>query len=451
MPELITVVREQTAATRQLLRQIELRQSPSAHYDLLLDFLKNLCGCVDSEVEGVSNLLRSTSDPEAAVEILQELLVFSSHALREIHYYCECFDHAEQLTIPNSMMQLLNKLARDIAQEKPFILRGTLQFNYIYNPLGRQLNRLAGSIFETAPTIDDNFATFSFPLANSGNILANCALLHEFGHLVVDSLGLIQQLDRCLLPETQAKIMDIVREHAQLGLGTQADFEIMERINNTNRILENWIHESLADIIGLHLLGPAHLFTFIYWIQPLHSHQMDDPEHPCDLYRLKLMLDGMGNLGWQDILRQETPSAWERAQKICGLQRQEGDYRYDAAADCLSLLRWTIFDVAENACGGATYQPTTFASCKENIIALLEHGIPPAEMLDSKSGTFHQFDAISILNAGWFFYEKGSPTWEERFGHLDLVKRGEFLNRLLTKAMEVSFVKEASLIMDNKG
>ena len=219
MPELITIVYEQTAATKQLLQQIELRQSPSAHYDLLLDFLKNLRSRVGSEVETVSNLLRRTSHPEAAVELaIQNLLALFSHVLKEIHYYCECFDHAERLAIPNSMMQLLNKFARDIVQAKPFILRGTLQFNYMYNPIGRQLNRLAGDIPESIATIDDNFATFSFPLANSQNILANCALLHEFGHLLVDSLGLIQQLGGRLLPETRTRIMGIVREHAQAGI-----------------------------------------------------------------------------------------------------------------------------------------------------------------------------------------------------------------------------------------
>jgi len=446
MPELITIVYEQTAATKQLLQQIELRQSPSAHYNILLDFLNNLCSRVDSEVDAVSHLLRSTSPPEAAVELaLQELLVLSSHVLREIHYYCECFDHAERLAIPNSMMQLLNKLAKDIVQEKPFILRGTLQFNYMYNPIGRQLNRLAGSISESIATIDDNFAIFSFPLANSGNILANCALLHEFGHLVVDSLELVQQLGRRLPPETQIRLKDIIQEHAQAGI--QADLDIMERVISTNGILEHWIHESLADMIGLHLLGPAYLFIFIHWIQPLQSHQTDDDEHPCDSYRLKLIFDGAENLGWQDLIRQETPAVWERAQRISRLERQEGDYRHDAAAECLSILRQTIFDVAENACGGATYQPTTFTACKENINALLEHGIPPAEILDSESGRFRQFDAISILNAGWLFYERGFPTWEGRFNHFDLIKRGEFLNRLLTKAIEVSFVKEASLIM----
>lgn len=446
MPELITIVREQKAATKQLLQQIELRQSPSAHYDLLLEFLKSLCGRVDSEIEVVSNLLRSNPPPEAAIELAsQELLVFFSHVLREIHYYCECFDHAERLTIPNSMMQILNKFARDIIQANPFVLRGTLQFNYMYNPIGRQLNRLVGSIPESTATIDDNFAIFSFPLANSRNIFANCALLHEFGHLVVDSLGLIQQLGSRLLPETQEKIEDIVKKHAQID--KQADFDIMERISSTNKILENWIHESLADMIGLHLLGPAYLFTFIYWIQLFQSHQVDDPEHPCNSNRLKLMLDGAGNLGWQDLLRQETPSVWERARRTCQLQRQEGDYQYDAATECLAVLGQTIFDVVRDVCSTATYQVATFASCKKDIVDLLEHGIPPAEILDSTSGRFHQFDAISILNAGWLFYEKGTPTWEDRFAQLDPIKRGELLNRLLTKAIEVSFVKDASLAM----
>ena len=447
MPELTIIVREQTAATRKLLQQIELRQSPSDDYDTLLNFLLGLCDQVDSEVEAVSNLL--VSHPRVEVEqALQQLLVFCSHVLREVHYYCENFDHADRLVIPNPTMQLLGKLARDIRPNRPFILRGTLQFNYMYNPIGRQLNRLARSISEEVSPIDENFCTLSLPLANSQNILANCILFHEFGHLIVDSLGLIQEVGKGLLLATRTKIMHIIQEHAQVGL--QADFDIMERVSNTNEILENWIHESLADMIGLHLLGPAHLSSFLYWIRPFHSHEADDPEHPSDSYRLRLMIDGVESLGWKDFLAQETPAVWETVQRICRVGRQEGDYRYDAAAESLPLLRQSILEIARNACGAATYRPEALVSTKDSMLALLERGIPPAEMLDSGGEVFRQFDTVSILNAGWLFYEKDFPTWRERFSHLNMIERGEFLSRLLTKAIEISFVKEASSVLDQR-
>ena len=115
-------------------------------------------------------------------------------------------------------------------------------------------------------------------------------------------------------------------------------------------------------------------------------------------------------------------------------------------SQCLTLLEQTVLDVVSDVCAEHMYKPETFESHKDNLLALLRRGIPPAERLDSNSETFRPFDVISILNAGWLFYEKELLTWEQweqQFAHLDLLTRIEFLNRLLAKAMEVSFVKDA--------
>lgn len=450
MPELTTIVREQEAAVRQLLEQIELRQPSSAHYGSFWGFLNALCDRVGNEVEAVSRLSANTSSAETElVRAQQQLLLFCSHVLRELHSYCESFDHADLLVIPTPMMQLLNKFTRAIGGGKPFVLRGTTYFNYMYNPIGKKLNRLASSLSEDAPTLDENFSIVSFPLANSRNILANCALIHELGHLLVDSLDLIQRLTTDLPPQAKADVEIIVQRHAQIS--PQADFGLVDRISDINEVLGNWIHESLADVIGLHLLGPAHLFSFMYWIQSLGSHNTDDHEHPCNSYRLALMMNEVENLGWQDLFRQETPDVWDNALRIAGLGREVGELRFNAAAECLPVLQQPILNLAQGVCREATYRPETLMPAKGDMLALLKRGIPPAEMLHPKGQKSRQFDAVSILNTGWLFYEKGFPTWGERFSHLNAIKYGELLSRLLTKAIEISFVMEISSRIDPEG
>jgi len=337
MLELDQIVHEQAVAIKRLLAQVELRQSPSAYYDRLLRFLIDLCDRTEVEIRAVSELARRHGNgPDGRIQqASQQLVIFCSHVLREIHYYCESFDYAEQPTIPTAMMQLIKKMGNQIAHQKPFILRGAFQFNYMYNPIGKYLNSLASRISENADLLDDAFATFSFPMANNQNILANCALVHEFGHLVVDAARLLEKLSQDLPHEIRTSVTQIVDQHARAG--NQLDFGVMQRTERANEVLVSWIHESLADLIGLHLLGPAHLFTFLYCIQPYGKHEADDEEHPCDSYRVKMMLDGLKGLDWQDVIRSEAPRAWEIAQSIRQMRREAGEYRYDAAAECMPI------------------------------------------------------------------------------------------------------------------
>jgi len=326
--------------------------------------------------------------------------------------------------------------------KRPSSYGGVSQFNYIYDPVGRRLNRLASGVSESVSPIDENFAVFSFPLANRANILDNCNLIHEFGHLIVDSSRLVNRLVDRIARRDRSRIVEIVRRRAQPS--EQADFELIRREDEANQVLANWLHESLADMVGLHALGPAHLFAFLHWIQPSQSHQEDDVEHPCNSYRIRVMLDGVRKLGWEKLLSREAPAAWDTAAKISQQPRRPGDYRHNAAAECMALLEALVFDVAADECAKVAYKPEALECSLEMLLSLLKRGVPPAEYLDSQNKQFNAFDAVTILNAGWLFYEKDFPTWRERFPNLGLVEKREFLDRLLTKAVEISFVKEAA-------
>jgi len=108
-----------------------------------------------------------------------------------------------------------------------------------------------------------------------------------------------------------------------------------------------------------------------------------------------------------------------------------------------------LFDSARTICKNATYSKGLFVSGYQHMLELLKRGIPPLEVLDNS--VFRQFDAVSILNSGWLFYAKDFPSWRERISYVDSTDQLDFLNRLLTKAIELSFVQEASSIVGDGG
>ena len=438
MPELMGIVLEQGAATRQLLHEIEIQRPTSRYNRDLLVFLGNLCEILNKEIAKASAQVVADSASQAA---LRRLVIMCSSALCEVHRLCQYFDHTDNLSVCVPMMQLLNKLGKDISQGKPFILRGDFEYTYSYYPLGRDLHRLAKSISSEAVPISEHFACFAFPIAKKGYTLPNCALVHELGHLIVDANDLIGVAVN-KKPDLSGKIDDILKSRA--AAGDQLDFDIIKRTNQASRVLENWMHEVLADLIGMHLLGPAHLFAFMHFIGHIGVYQRDDPEHPCSAYRMKLMLKAARVLGWESTL-QETPMAWQEAQRIAQLPRESGNFRFDAADQCLPIIEPALFELAGETCRSATYKPKVFASEKDQMLSLLSHGIPPVEVLVSRQGKrkFRVSAPVTILNVGWFCYESSFPGWDQKFPKLTTIERGQVLDRLIIKAMEISFVKSA--------
>lgn len=448
MLKLATTVHEEATSTKKLLAEIELRQASSQYYDILLAFLKNLCNEVIELTSSILDYMKNKPKPNPEhEESLINWLVLGSFVVRQINTYCDSFEHAEVLSVPSVMMQLLNRLFRKVAKHKEFMVRGATEFNYTYQPIGKSLNKLA-SYFPSRKIIEleDSFAILKFPLVYGKNVMVNCNLIHELGHLIVDSKDLTSEFNNSLSVGKKRQITDIIEEEALLP-GKQVDFGFATRKKEANRILENWIHETMADYIGVILLGPCTLFAFMRLIEPLVSHQKDDEEHPCNSLRVKMMLEILEVLKWDKVISQECPEILKRAQDISGLDRETNQKNeYNAAARCLPIIKEEIFKTVRKHCEEFDYKPETFSQVKNSVYGLLERGIPPAEKMGNGTtiNKFVNIDAMSILNSGWFFYENGYPSWEERFNKFEAAERADFLNRLMAKAIEITFVNEAA-------
>jgi len=262
------------------------------------------------------------------------------------------------------------------------------------------------------------------------------------GHLIVDGEKLTVKLESSLPPELKKTVADTIERHARNG--KQLNFYFVQRKDKMNQILNHWIHETLADFVAILLIGPCSLFSFMKLIEPLGAHDRDDDEHPCTSIRIKMMLAILQKLKWDDVINKECPHVWKRAIEIASRGRHS-DPEYNAAAECLPLIEDYIYNVALALCNRYVYAPNKFIAVKEDIYALLERGIPPAEKCASSStlGAVDIIDPESIINGGWIFYENDFPKWNDFYGKLDHTEKTDFLNRLIGKAIEVSFVEEA--------
>ena len=135
---------------------------------------------------------------------------------------------------------------------------------------------------------------------------------------------------------------------------------------------------------------------------------------------------------------------------IGAVKREPSLMEHDAANECLPIILPDIQGVVKILCGANIYQPELLLASKAQIWDLLARGVPPAENTRDTL-EFVAFDSISIINAAWAFSEKNYPSWETRFGQMNLVEKGELLNRLITKALEISFFLEAKAKANVRG
>jgi len=444
MDNLAAIVREEASATKKLLEQIELEQASSNYYGQLLEKLKAMCEEVQKMTDEMSSYVTTPPNPNRE-EILKRWLVFGSYVIRQINSYCDNFENADLLAVPSATMQLLYKLLKKTTKSKAFLVKGSTEFIYAYRPIGHHLNELGSHLAESIPKLEDSFAVLKFPLAYSGNVMANCNLVHELGHLIVDNRELTKELDKILSSEKRIQIAEIIERHSRPEAGVQLSFQSARDRDEINRVIENWIHETLADFIAIQLIGPSALFAFLNHIEPMDSHKRDDEEHPCNSTRIKMFIEILHRMKWDQVIIDENPELWKRIIDISNEGRTSQKI-FDAAAECLPLIKEEAFTVARKVCRNCTYRVETFQSTKDIIYGLFECGIPPAEQMrgEGKDSYFEGIDVVSILNVAWFFHGKGYPTWSQKFERVDATEKTEFLNRLLAKAMEITFVKEAA-------
>ena len=447
MIKLVNIVKEEIAETRKLLEAIELRQTPSIYYESLLFFFKQICDYASETLEYIPvHMGTPTRNKKRTTRILRRMIYLSSSAVRQINSYCGSFDYADRLIVPNASIQLLNKILREITNDRAFIVQGISEFNYMYNPIGQRLNELASTISDKIGKLDDSFAIISFPLARKDNLLANCNIFHELGHLIVDCEDLSNRFFAGLDKDKQDKITEIIERHIGDPRSAihQYGFESIQQKSRITKTFKNWVHEVMADVIGLYLIGPAIMFSFLNIIEPMGAYQRDDDEHPCSVTRIKIMIGVLTRLRWSKIIRTECPDIWQRAKDIAKTEREKNTI-FDAPDKCLPVVLDVIIGMIKKLCNKHAFKPNTFLSHKEDIYAILERAVPPVEMIsvDTNNRRLSYFDAVSIINAGWFFYQKDFPSWENRFGKLAFIEKGELLNRLLTKAIDITFVKQA--------
>ena len=135
-------------------------------------------------------------------------------------------------------------------------------------------------------------------------------IVHELGHAADEEHSLVDGIwqearNRKRLRRRFARaVNDLV---ATQGLDQQQATDLIGR-----RLL-SWIAEALCDCIATLHLGPTYLYSFLAEVAP---GNMDEPlpRHPPTSQRIRLILENLGRLGWEDSISNAAPdlASWAR-------------------------------------------------------------------------------------------------------------------------------------------
>jgi hypothetical protein len=368
--------------------------------------------------------------------------------------------------VPWGIILPVEMLCRRISPESRVIIHPRWEYNYGYYEVMRPLKRMMGavvgesteSLFKGYPAY---FAVLSFPESEKSNVLQNAAWGHEIGHHLNVVFGIS---DRVL----QNPILDLsdVETAVRLVLeaGGEKGFLLPDReqlhlsiLEKAARAIAKWTKEWVADVLSVHLFGPASVFAFSDIVPIMHSLDQPSPEHPPARGRMAVMLDELKRLGFMDLVsepaalpeEQETKSAvsaeFARLRELCQQEPTEGvDPQYlpalKASDTVIPLILEEVKKVTDKSwtCSAEMLRQEVF-----HLVERLMHEVPPCEIEGPASLTGTPASLAAIVNAGWFYrILKGRElAIRDEGSAVRWRKELDKLNELTLKAIELSDVR----------
>lgn len=377
------------------------------------------------------DLVKRMSDPNLPPEPDRRTEIFlrgKTNLLDFLHSLMQCIEGADIQNCPSTFIvpirrMLSRQLGRVGRTDFDFIVKASRAYNYMIWSIDDDINR----VFSEAryPNLIASFPTPFFiiecPISERRNIPIHCIFSHEVGHVWYQSSG----LQNILLPIVQSPSDSI----------------------NQKLIKANWAEELAADAIALCLLGPAFLFSLIYFSGPYCSISHASPSHPPDGLRIQFLCNMLlsnhrqGGLGYKDALEQpnlEYLEQWQTyASNIIRMTSFTAQFR-SIMSSLVSALS-PIMKETKILTRRYRYSPKIYKQDVPSLCDNIAEGIPPNEIIrDINSGKLIIARAESILNAGWSYLISGDLSYSKLLGIDDRWRITNRLFDLVSKGLEYS-------------
>lgn len=214
-------------------------------------------------------------------------------------------------------------------------------------------------------------------------------LVHEIGHGVAHIVDLGNTLFRELLDDQVGKSL---RDAANvIASKTKIDAAAIEE--DLFECFQFWAEEIFCDAIALACLGVSYLFAFTAEVLPKELDKATR-SHPPSRQRLRLIIERLRRLGWDDVVSNEVPGlvGWLNAAATaepCSLGPGFDDLR-----NGIDATGPMIQEFAEEHVGGLLLRPD--AGGLEEARLLLAENVPPAQLANGGAA-----DRGTLIAACW--------------------------------------------------
>ena len=228
------------------------------------------------------------------------------------------------------------------------------------------------------------FAVFRYPLVLRNDVMCHALLMHEVGHLLIEVNNIVL--------EVMSRLPAEYPRETTLGA------------------LQDHFREYAADIVGVCVLGPAFLFSFIEFVTSvghLTSQPISRPTHPPAILRIRNILDTLqfydqrfeafsGNPGYartaEDFLKSLDDQIKPENISIEAISLKIFDYLKSALLSARDIIQGLIPD-------SLRFSPTP--ELFNIYVDWVEKGIPPAAR--PENGKAIPLTIGEILNSAWLY------------------------------------------------
>ncbi len=264
---------------------------------------------------------------------------------------------------------------------------------------------------------------FNLPLLGKENIFLQCLIANQIGNYMVEQYRLFLKIMK------KANFSNFY-QFSQSPDFTNYKKQELERViivEQTLKIIKNWIVTIASDLLAIHTFGPAYLFAFSKYLFYTNVHKLSVPLRN----RLKIMLEEIKQLNYTKNV--EIKDEIEKLEKCA---EEETSYAKREIFDLIPKVKGEIKKLSK----GKSFTQHMFEEEVPFLISSISNLTPPNEILDFKNKTSHPARIISILNAGWLLkltkinkiYQLLNAKTREEKSQVDIK-----LNGLIQKSIEL--------------
>lgn len=445
---------------RKSLEELRIGDFPSQTPLRLTDILLNIVNSLYEKL-GEEYQKRDVLDTKEELMDLNTRLLILNNTAAKVTRYIEVISGARTERNSWSIVSSFESLINQIARQSQLIIHPKWEYNYSFRELMMPLEELASAIGEEAARnifsgFNPHLVVLTYPTIERRTVLHNAVLAHELGHFIDEVYEISNYVKRQSIMEEHLIDSIIDTLHSKTTNTGDTTFVRKAVVTKSTRLVERWILEIVADVLGVSILGPAHIFAFEQVVVCRQTLDGVDERHayPPVRVRLDVMLEHLDRIcsveDWEtfsstyNVEPQVIQSVKERLNMLKQLSSIERTPLQDPYCELglrsVELALPFIIEKVSELKEKPWYFTDEQVGEAYSLVQLLDHRLPPSEFVSGDNLGEKHPGLRSIINAGWFYIvsRRTGESYFKKKPPEDVYDDFNIVNRLVEKAIEAS-------------